>query len=173
MARDSEPPRKVNGPRIPGAQAKPQLKKMRKIERSPRKYPKRYKDEVERAERVTDHNSIRSELSAAGQRMLKIQRLKELIEPISPSLIQVMSDIAHDPKVHAAVRLDAADRLLNRLYGKPTERVEMTDPTEDTVDADEVKTLLNRILESVGAPLLEFHDDAPATAPAPHKGEPT
>ncbi len=154
MSRDTEPPRNVNGPEVPGAQEKPRVKK------APPIVPKRI-----RKPKIVPTPSIK---------ILKIQRLKELIEPLTPSLIQIMSDIAHDKAVHAAVRLDAAERLLNRLYGKPTEKVELTEPEENR-NGDEVKTLLNNILESVGAPKLEFHDDPEASqeryAPEPSKGE--
>ncbi|MBA3243396.1 MAG: hypothetical protein H0T60_19405 [Acidobacteria bacterium] len=91
----------------------------------------------------------------------KIGLLKELIEPLTPSLVQICSDIAHDKTVHAAVRLDAATRLMDRAFGKPKEHVIVEDQGSEGGSDDEVRTMLNRILESVGAPQLDAPDDAP------------
>jgi len=174
MARADDAPRKVNGPKVPGAKDRPKVgRPSRKItdpapSRKNRKSLPPPKDEVERSDRYVKKMEGTGGLSAHAIRIRKIERLKELIEPLTPSLIQVMSDIAHDKKVHPAVRLDAADRLLNRLYGKPTEKVEVSDPYDDQPE-DEVKTLLNRILESVGAPLLEFHDENEISEPSPRR----
>lgn len=168
---DREPPRKVSGPRVPGAETKPAVGKIGKVEKKPKKRPKHPpKDEVERAERVT-RQAVGAGLSSHAQKILRINRLKELIEPLTPSLIQVMSDIAHDKKVHPAVRLDAADRLLSRAYGKPKEHLEVTDPDAET-NQDEVVKLLNNILESVGAPTLELSDQSkpPETGEAEGEG---
>ena len=113
---------------------------------------------MDRADRyVRGHIGIGG-LSAHAEKVMRARELKRLLQPLTPSLVQVMSDIAHDRKVHPAIRLDAADRLLSRQFGRPTEKIEVTDPQEES-NPDEVKTLLNRILESVGAPQLEFHDD--------------
>jgi len=171
MARGEEAPRKVHGPKIPGAKERPTVKKMGPIKnrRSPK--PKLAKDPVEKADRKTQQYMALNPNSARARKILKIERLKELIEPIDASLVQVMSDIAHDKKVHPAVRLDAADRLLTRLYGKPTEHVQLHDPDEDSIDADEVTVLLNRILESVGAPLLDTPDDDEPTGDDNERGK--
>lgn len=147
---------KVHGPVVPGAEARPIVGQVKRVKKPYKRKPKP-KDEAEASERYVAQQMG----GGASSHALKVKRafeLKRLLDPLTPSLIQVMSDIAHDKKVHPAVRLDAADRLLNRLYGKPTEKVEISDPDED-IPGDEVKTMLNRILESVGAPMLEFHDD--------------
>jgi hypothetical protein len=163
------PPRKVHGPRLDGAQTRPIVGKARGLEEKPpsrknRKNLPPAKDEVERSERYVRKNGqgAGGGLTNHQTKVRRAMELKRLLEPINASLLQVQSDIAHDKKVHPAIRLDAADRLLNRLHGKPTEKVEISDPADEEVSHDEVKTLLNRILESVGAPLLEFHDDVEA-----------
>lgn len=151
------------GPRVPGAERKPKVGATKPIVKKP-KYTRKgtgigpAKDEIDRSDRYVRGQAGVGGMSAHAEKMLKIAELKRLIQPLTPSLIQVMSDIAHDKKVHAAVRLDAADRLLNRLFGKPTEKVEIGEPEENMLD-DELHKLLNRVLDSVGAPLLEFHDD--------------
>lgn len=148
-------PRKVKGPAIPGAEVKPVIADEAKLK--PYKQPKIDKNNpVAVAESYTRRFNGEPARESAAK---KAARLKRLIEPISPSLIQVCSDIAHDRKVHPAVRLDAATRLLDRAYGKAKETIEISDPDAESGDA-EVFKLLNNILESCGAPLL----DPPAQA---------
>ena len=166
---------KIHGPKVEGAQARPIVGKAREPHEVKKpKYTRRgtkqgpAKDEVEKAERYTRGQQGVGGISAHAEKVLRAQELKRLIGPLTPSLVQVMSDIAHDKKVHPAVRLDAADRLITRLHGKPTEHIAFEDPNE-SADPDEVKTLLNNILASVGAPLLEFHDDE--TEPTPPADE--
>lgn len=101
----------------------------------------------------------------------KIGLLKELIEPLTPSLVQICSDIAHDKTVHAAVRLDAATRLMDRAFGKPKEHVIVEDQGSEGGSDDEVRTMLNRILESVGAPSLDAPDDAPKASQTGNAGK--
>ncbi len=124
--------------------------------KSKRKSKPTSKDPVQKSD---DYTSKYNGQPKALSHRKKMNRLKELIEPITPGLIQVCVDIAYDNKVHAAVRLDAATRLLDRAYGKPKEHVLIEDETA-AGNVDEVHKLLNNILESVGAPLL----DAPSSA---------
>ena len=165
----SKPVTKVNGPRIPGAEERPVIGRMRKPDDIPsRRGPKKKKptraqekDPVFMSERHTNKQvALLTGENSRNLALRRMNRLKELIEPTTPSLIQVMSDIAHDKKVHAAIRLDAADRLLNRVYGKPKEHVVLEDPEDGAeVNQDEVVKLLNNILESVGAPPIEKVDN--------------
>jgi len=150
----------TTGPKIPGSQARPVVgetspKPKTRVRKTKGRGPA--KDEVEKSERYVN-GQVAAGISQHSKKLARVAELKKLIEPLTPSLIQVMSDIAHDKKVHPAIRLDAADKLITRLHGRPTERVEITDPNEDA-DTDEVTVLLNRVLESVGAPLITYQGD--------------
>lgn len=134
----------------------PEEKKAKKKRERDTRRVKPPADEVEASDRYMKQKTAGA-LSAHARKINRVKELQRLLQPLTPSLLQVMIDIAHDKKVHPAIRLDAADRLMNRLYGKPTEKLEISEP-EDEASTDEVKTMLNRILESVGAPLLEYQD---------------
>lgn len=139
-------------PEIPGATKKaPIVGMLTPRPKTPRKDHKKTTDPVEKSD---DYTKSKTGYGPKMSHLAKMYRLKALIEPITPGLIQVCVDIAYDKKVHAAVRLDAATRLLDRAYGKPKEHVVIEDPAAEG-GVDEVRKLLNNILESVGAPLLD------------------
>lgn len=125
------------------------------------------KDPVERSEIAArkDWASGPNNPSAVEARN-KVNLLKKLIEPKTEAMINVMEEIALDHTVHPSVRLDAASRLLDRAYGKPKEHVTIEDESAGG-DSDEVRALLNNILKSVGAPLL----DPPSAAEQKEAGD--
>lgn len=143
----------------------------------PRKPPPRgvrsraVKDPEEQSDRYVAGTAVGDQASSHQIAVRKAQKLKALIEPKTAQLIDAMFDIAlnrdHErdpnkyPSIHASIRLEAADRLLSRAYGKPKEHIEIEDHSAGGTESDEVTKLLNNILEKVGAPLL----DAPGTTP--------
>lgn len=104
------------------------------------------------------------EPDAVPTKSQKLNRLKAIIEPETEAMVQVMIDIAKNtdhknnpdqvPSIHASIRLEAADRVLSRAYGKPKEVVEHTGD-DDTGGGDEVMKLLNNIFEAVGVPTID------------------
>lgn len=129
--------------------------------KAPRKPPPRgkrsrdVKDPVERTDRYVTGTAVGEHSSNAQRAALNVNRLKELIMPVTEDMVKVMIDIAKDEKVHASIRMECADRLLSRAYGKPKEHVQVEDVTPAHSDGDVVMGLLNNILSAVGAPLLE------------------
>lgn len=139
--------------------------------RAPRKQKtttsRKIKDPVKRSE-VYVQNTTSLETATHVERInegkQRAARLRELLEPLNEPMIKVMADIALNkdhrenpddyPSIHASIRLEAADRLLTRLHGKPKETV--VHETDDAPSGDEVLGLLNNILTAVGAPLLEL-----------------
>lgn len=57
-----------------------------------------------------------------------------------PSL-EVVSEIRDDPEAPAAARLSAANSILDRLLGKPKEKIEVTNKTNKAVEAEADKLL--------------------------------
>lgn len=114
--------------------------------------------EIER-EWAGDH--VGADHPRAIAKATRTNMLKQLIEPRTSELIDVMFELSADENVHPSIRLEAASRLLDRVYGKPKEHMVLEDNTEQSTDGDEVMTMLNRILESVGAPLIEAPGQKP------------
>lgn len=122
------------------------------------------KDPVERSEVYTANMAP----AGHGDKILagkaRANRLRELIEPHTEAMTQVMIDIALDkrhianpkkyPSIHASIRMECADRVLSRAYGKPKEHVEISDPADSAGQSDEVMALLGNIFEAVGLPPL-------------------
>lgn len=125
-------------------------------DRAPRKRgrPPKTNDPVEKTERYLAATSGVSG-HVANEGLLQVKRLKELIVPHTAAMVQVMIDIAKNTELHASIRLEAADRVLNRAYGKPKETIAVEDEGGPTGEGDEVLKLLNGILSAVGAPALE------------------
>jgi hypothetical protein len=138
---------------------------MAKSDPAPKK-PKMTKAEAKAAAsaRMTTRNRTPglnpNELSAKA----RASRLRQIIEPNTEAMVQVMMDIALDtahlkdknkPSIHPSIRLEAADRVLNRAYGKPKETLGIEDESAQGVESDEVLKLLNGILDKVGAPAIE------------------
>lgn len=123
----------------------------------------RIKDPVERSEQYVANLAP----AGHGDKILagkaRMNRLRELIEPHTEAMTQVMIDIALDKdhktnpekykSIHPSIRLEAADRLMDRAYGKPKETLAIED--EVGVGGDEVMSLLNNIFDAVGLPKLE------------------
>jgi hypothetical protein len=93
-----------------------------------------------------------------------MNRLRELIEPHTEAMVKVMIDIAGNPAVHPSIRMECADRVLSRAYGKPKEHIEVSDPGDAASSQDEVMTLLGNIFQAVGLPPM-------LPAPDPEKSE--
>lgn len=135
-------------------------------ERAPRKRarPAKTDDPVEKTERYMAATSGTNG-HVANEGLMQAKRLKDLIVPHTAAMVQVMIDIANDtqhktdaskyPSIHASIRLEAADRVLNRAYGKPKETLVTEDEGGNGVEGDEVLKLLNGILEHVGAPVIK------------------
>ena len=119
--------------------------------------PEAKTDRYVAATAVGEHSH--SARTAAGKQ--RMARLHELFDSKSEDMMQVMHDIAMDKAVHASVRLDAADRFLNRLHGKPKEHVHLTDDVDGAGATDEVMTLLGNIFEAVGLPPLLENKGSP------------
>lgn len=115
---------------------------------------RRVKDPVERSEVYTQNLAP----AGHGDKILagkaRANRLRELIEPETEAMVKVMVSIAKDEKVHASIRMECADRVLSRAYGKPKEHVEISDPADAAGGQDEVLALLGNIFEAVGLPPL-------------------
>lgn len=149
-----------------------------KAQRAPRKRSRSptasrdIKDPVLRSEAYTENVMLGSKdrVVALNEGKARAARLRELLEPHNEAMIKVMVDIAMNtdyektkdlpdtqrrPSIHPSIRLEAADRLLTRLHGKPKETVVVED-AEGVGSGDEVLGLLNNILTAVGAPLLEL-----------------
>jgi len=143
-----------------------------KPKRSPKgnrvKPSRKIKDPVLRSEAYVA-NTAMTHVERSSEGKQRAARLRELLEPHNEAMIQVMVDIAMNkdyeatknlpeakqrPSIHPSIRLEAADRLLTRLHGKPKETV--VHETDDAPSGDEVLGLLNNILTAVGAPLLEL-----------------
>ena len=129
--------------------------------RPPKTKPSRnIKDPVLRSEAYTANIAV----SRSAETLKRNNRLRELIEPETDAMVKVMIDIAKDarhtadpkkyPPIHASIRLEAADRVLNRAYGKPKEHVEISDPADAAGSQDEVMKLLGNIFEAVGLPTM-------------------
>jgi len=113
------------------------------------------KDPVEKTDRYVAGTAVGEQSTVHQKAIAHANRLKDLIVPQTEAMVQVMINIAKDEKVHASIRMECADRLLSRAYGKPKEHVVVEDPQTSANEVDEVRGLLNNILESIGAPLLE------------------
>lgn len=129
--------------------------------KAPRKPPPRgvrsrdVKDPVEKTDRYVQGTAVGEHTTTHQKAIAHANRLKDLIVPQTEEMVKVMLDIAKDEKVHASIRMECADRLLSRAYGKPKEHVQVEDITPAHSDGDVVMGLLNNILKSVGAPQLE------------------
>lgn len=168
-------------PRKP--KAKVQAAKAAPIKR-PRKKPSRdIKDLVERSEAYTENVSpaVMDHTVLVNEGKQRAARLRQLLEPHNEAMIKVMVDIALNtdhkadpdkyPPIHASIRLEAADRVLLKLHGKPKE-THSHEFDDGPADGDQVLGLLNNILTAIGAPLLELPD--PNGFPVPvSEGSPT
>lgn len=130
------------------------------------------KDPVEKTDRVMAGHGLgeaqlETKLTAQRQGVERANRLRELIVPKTEAMVKVMSDIALDPAVHPSIRMECADRLLSRAYGKPKEHVELSQADDGLGDQDMVMGLLNNILNAVGAEPLKLPGAEDPTTPLP------
>lgn len=141
----------------------------------------RVKDPVLKSDLYTANvePAVRDHVVLTSEGKQRAARLRELLEPHNEAMIQVMVDIAMNkdyestknlpldkqrPSIHPSIRLEAADRILLKLHGKPKE-THAHEFDNEAGSGDEVLGLLNNILTAVGAPLLELPDPNAVIAP--------
>lgn len=62
-------------------------------------------------------------------------KIKEILTGAAPEAAQLQADMLHDDKIPIKLRLQAAENILNRAYGKPIEH------HDDTLDANLTVTM--------------------------------
>ena len=73
--------------------------------------------------------------------------VKELARMHTPEAIETLVAIMRSPKTKGTARVQAANSLLDRAYGKPAQQVELTQRSIESMPTDELLTRAKSIIE--------------------------